>query len=127
LHATLAANEDLVVTYTAALLTLALIGASATVAKAECRDCAPPGRHYDSIEVIRTVREVDHSRVIDTRSEVMTRVRVVAPMPVVKTVEIVVRRYRVIEVPNTSYVSVVSYPVNRYHRIRHSRWLRVRG
>ena len=82
-------------TYTAALLTLALIGASATVAKAECRDCAPPGRHYDSIEVIRTVREVDHSRVI--------------------------------EVPNTSYVSVVSYPVNRYHRIRHSRWLRVRG
>jgi len=115
------------VKHTAALLTLALIGASATVANAECRDCTPPDRHYDSIEVIRTVREVDHSRVIDTRSEVMTRVRVVAPMPVVKTVEIVVRRYRVIEVPNTSYVSVVSYPVNRYHRIRHGRWLRVRG
>jgi hypothetical protein len=125
LRATLAANEGCVVKHTAALLTLALMGASATVANAECRDCAPPGRHYDSIEIIRTVREVNHSRVINTRSEVITRVRVVAPMPVVKTVEIVVRRYRIIEVPNTSHVSMVSYPVN--HGIRHGRWLRVRG
>jgi hypothetical protein len=113
--------------HTAALLTLALIGASATVANAECRDCAVPDRQYDTEEVIRTVREVDHSRVINTRSEVITRTRVVAPMPMVKTVEIVVQHYRVIEVPNTSYVSMVSYPVNRYHRGRHGRWLRVRG
>ena len=116
--------------HAAALLTLALIGASANVANAECRDCATPDKHYDTEEVIRTHREVDHSRVINTRSEVITRTRVVVPMPVVKTVEIVVQRYHVIEVPHTSYVSLVSRPVHRCHRGRHGgcgRWLRVRG
>ena len=111
-------------------MTLALIGASVNVANAECRDCATQDKRYDTEEVIRTHREVDHSRVINTRSEVITHTRVVVPMPVVKTVEIVVQRYHVIEVPNTSYVSLVSRPVHRCHRGRHDgcgRWLRVRG
>jgi len=42
---------------------------------AECADCAPR-RKYDSREVIRKVRNVDHSRVINTRTVVPVRSRI---------------------------------------------------
>ena len=39
-------------------------------ARAECVDCPRPREHYDTQETIRTTRDVDHSRVIETQSEV---------------------------------------------------------
>jgi hypothetical protein len=41
----------------------------------ECADCAPR-RKYDSREVVRKVRDVDHSRVINTRTVVPVRSRI---------------------------------------------------
>src|SRR4051812_35034215 len=41
----------------------------------ECADCAPR-RKYDSEEVVKNVRDVDHSRVINTRVVVPYRTRV---------------------------------------------------
>jgi hypothetical protein len=37
---------------------------------ARCRNCPAPRPHYDSQEVVRTTRDVDHSRVINTQSVV---------------------------------------------------------
>jgi hypothetical protein len=49
---------------------LAAAPASAQLAPAErCHDCPQPRNHYDTQETIRTVKEVDHSRVIETQSE----------------------------------------------------------
>ena len=48
---------------------------SATPRHGECADCAPR-RKYDSQEVVRKVRTVDHSRVINTRTVVPARSRV---------------------------------------------------
>lgn len=39
-------------------------------APGDCANCPPP-RHYDSTEVIKNSRDVDHSRVINTSSEVI--------------------------------------------------------
>ncbi len=33
-----------------------------------CKNCVAPRPHYDSREVVRTTRDVDHSRVINTQS-----------------------------------------------------------
>jgi hypothetical protein len=38
----------------------------------ECRNC-PPARHYGTQEVIKTTREVDHSKVIETQSVVPSK------------------------------------------------------
>src|SRR5207253_1584717 len=83
-----------------------------------CVDCVAPRRHYDTREVIKTHRNVDHSRVINTHSYVYKRPRVVqmAPVvrvPVIKVVEVVVQRYHVVEVPNYAYVPVVYRPAYR--------------
>jgi hypothetical protein len=44
--------------------------ASAQLLPAEkCYDCPKPRDHYDTQETIRTTRDVDHSRVIETQSE----------------------------------------------------------
>jgi hypothetical protein len=47
----------------------------ATTRHGECADCAPR-RKYDSEEVVKNVRDVDHSRVINTRVVVPYRTRV---------------------------------------------------
>ena len=41
----------------------------------DCADCPPP-RRYDSQEVVKKVRNIDHSRVINTRTVVPARTRV---------------------------------------------------
>ncbi|MEA2978671.1 MAG: hypothetical protein QOF09_494 [Alphaproteobacteria bacterium] len=41
----------------------------------DCADCPPP-RKYDSQEVVKKVRNIDHSRVINTRTVVPVRTRV---------------------------------------------------
>jgi hypothetical protein len=54
---------------------IAAAPASAQLLPAEkCYDCPKPREHYDTQETIRTTRDVDHSRVIETQSE--------APAPV---------------------------------------------
>lgn len=42
-----------------------------------CRDCVAPRPHYDTQEVVRTSRDIDHSRVINTQTvvPVSTKVR----------------------------------------------------
>jgi hypothetical protein len=59
--------------FAGAALIAALIAAapaSAQLAPAEkCYDCPQPRQHYDTQETIRTTRDVDHSRVIETQSE----------------------------------------------------------
>lgn len=37
---------------------------------ARCKNCPAPRPHYDSQEVVRTSRDIDHSRVINTQSVV---------------------------------------------------------
>jgi hypothetical protein len=116
--------------HAAALLTLALIAAFPNGSHADCADCVAPRRQYDSQEVIRTYQDVDQSRVINTTE---VRTRVVMPVPVIKTIEIVVQPYRVVEVPNYAYVPVRSRPVveSRCGRYGHQGWcgppLRVRN
>jgi hypothetical protein len=57
---------------------IAAVPASAQPAPAgKCYDCPQPRDHYDTQETIRTTRDVDHSRVIETQSEV--RVPAYAP------------------------------------------------
>ena len=56
---------------------IAAAPASAQLAPAEkCYDCPQPREHYDTQETIRTTRDVDHSRVIETQSEVPVSRRV---------------------------------------------------
>ena len=56
----------------AAALALGLVATGTTTAAAprnyDCVDCPPPSR-YDSEEVVRKIRNLDHSSVIDTRAE----------------------------------------------------------
>lgn len=55
----------------------AAASAAAQDAPAErCYKCPKPRDHYDSQEIVRTTREVDKSRVINTRSEVLVGRRV---------------------------------------------------
>jgi hypothetical protein len=48
---------------------------AATTPPRECADCAPR-KHYDEIEVIKNTRDVDQSRTINTKSEVVVPPRV---------------------------------------------------
>ena len=43
----------------------------------KCKGCAAPRPHYDSQEVVRTTRDVDHSRTINTQSVVQVPSRTV--------------------------------------------------
>jgi hypothetical protein len=59
--------------FAGAALIAALIAAAPASAQFDptekCYDCPKPRDHYDTRETIRTVKEVDHSRVIETQSE----------------------------------------------------------
>ena len=100
------------------VLGLALIAApaSATVRYA-CAKCAPL-KQYDSQQVVRSVKTVNHSRVINTAS-VVYRKRYVGPRPKVVTrvyvpatvVNIVVHKYRITHRPHPDAATRVVYPV----------------
>jgi hypothetical protein len=80
----------------------------------ECRDCdMQPRERYDSVEAVKTRRYVDHSRIVRTRSvvPVYRHAAPVVQVPAVTVVEFVVRRYHVVEVPQT-----YSYPAPAYRR-----------
>jgi hypothetical protein len=66
--------------FASAALIAALIAAapaSAQLAPAEkCHGCPQPREHYDTQETIRTTKDVDDSRVIETQSEVPVSRRV---------------------------------------------------
>lgn len=93
-----------------ALSILALVAtASAVAAKdrraVKCPGCEP-AKHYDTQEVIKTVREVDRSRVVNTTSVV---VRPVYIRPVRTVVNFVVHHYKVVSRP----IDFERYPAPR--------------
>ena len=59
--------------FAGAMLIAGLIAAAPAAAQLvpaeKCYDCPQPREHYDTQETIRTTRDVDHSRVIETQSE----------------------------------------------------------
>mgnify|MGYP007116559025 FL=1 len=92
----------------------------------KCYDCPKPRDHYDTQETIHTTKDVDHSRVINTQSEVVVgrraretnhliiRENETHDVGVVQhnhTIYEVEPRY-VIRIPK---VTVVSYVTQRYH------------
>jgi hypothetical protein len=80
----------------------------------ECRHCdVRPRKRYDSVEVIKSRRHVDHSRIIRTQSvaPLYRHAHPVVSVPAVTVVEYVVRHYHVVEVPQA-----YSYPAPAYRR-----------
>lgn len=60
------------------LLVLAAAPAFADArAKSRCKDCPAPRPHYDSQEIRKTTRDVDHSRTIETQTVVPVRPRTI--------------------------------------------------
>jgi hypothetical protein len=114
-----------------ALLMVGLVAAAVPAAAQDartgkCHDCPKPRDHYDSQEIVRTTRDVDRSRVINTQSEVVVGRRIketnhliirenqTRDVGVVQhnhTIYEVTPRY-VIRVPR---VIVVNYVMQRYH------------
>jgi hypothetical protein len=74
-------------------------GAAENRAAAECVGCDTPKKKYDSVEVIRTIKNVDRSRVINTTTVVPYIRGPVVSVPIVTRVQIIVHRYEVEEVP----------------------------
>jgi hypothetical protein len=67
--------------FAGAVLMVGLLAAAAPAAAQDaragkCHDCPKPRGHYDSQEIVRTSRDVDRSRVINTQSEVVVGRRV---------------------------------------------------
>ena len=67
----------------------------------ECDNCGAPRKKYHSVEVIKSHRNIDRSRVIHTRTvvPVYRRARPVVRVPVVTVVQYVVHQYRVVDTP----------------------------
>jgi hypothetical protein len=91
-----------------------LAPAPAVAPPVACENCAPP-RIYDSQEVIKRIREIDHSKVINT-TEIVPIIRY-APeppqperrlvrVPSVTVVHFVTHQYKVIEGPVATYAEV---------------------
>ena len=86
----------------------------AAVPPVVCENCKPP-RIYDSYEVIKKIREVDHSRVINTTEVVPVYRYAPEPpqperrlvrVPSVTVVHFVTHQYKVIEGPVATYAEV---------------------
>ena len=120
----------------APIATPAVAGDAPAASVEDCADCQAP-RRYDSEEVIRSTREVDRSRVINTTTVVPVYRHAPAPRPAtvyvrsaVTVVNFVTRHYHVTE----HAVDFAAVPVYRRarvcHDVRHGscrRMLRVRG
>ena len=97
----------------------------AAESQAECLNCAP-SKNYDSVEVIRNVREVDHSRVIETTSVVPMyrsapeRALRLVDAPPVTIVHFVTHEYPVLAEPAVSYGEFL--PPRRLYRDRGHSW-----
>lgn len=103
----------------------------------DCPGCPPP-RQYDTFEVIKKIKEIDRSRVINTTTVVPVvryvperapKPEVLYVRPSVTVVNFVTQRYRVTEQP----VGFAAVPVQQGPRIKSCRdggcrpYLRVRG
>jgi hypothetical protein len=101
----------------AALVLVALNGrASATeglMPAPACTDCDTP-KQYDTQEVVKTHRDIDHSRVIDTTSYEGKPARIRSD---VTLVNFVVHKYRVIE--STELVSAGEAAPRRHRSCKH--------
>jgi hypothetical protein len=89
-----------------------------TYAPKECADCPPP-KHYDKIEVVKTSRDVDQSRVLNTESvvQVPPRVKEVNKLVIheneTRNVGVIQHNHRIIE-KEIRYVKRA--PVYRHHQ-----------
>jgi hypothetical protein len=78
---------------------------------ADCADCPPP-RTYEDRKVVKKVRDIDRSRVINTVTVVPVGRRIakeprhVRYIPIQTRVEIITHNYRVVERPDTVAVEV---------------------
>ncbi|WP_157100449.1 hypothetical protein [Rhodoplanes sp. Z2-YC6860] len=91
-----------------------------------CHNCPAPRDHYDTQEIIRTSRDVDRSRVINTQSEVVVGRRLKESNHLVihenetRNVGVIQHNHTVYEVEpryvmRVPKVTVVSYVTQRYH------------
>ena len=91
-----------------------------------CHNCPAPRDHYDTQEIIRTSRDVDRSRVINTQSEVTVGRRLRETNHLVihenetRNVGVIQHNHTVYEVEpryvvRVPKVTVVSYVTQRYH------------
>jgi hypothetical protein len=91
-----------------------------------CYNCPVPRDHYDSQEIIRTTRDVDRSRVINTQSEVVVGRRLRETNHLIirenetRNVGVIQHNHTVYEVEpryvmRVPRVTVVSYVTQRYH------------
>jgi hypothetical protein len=120
--------------------TLAILAASLAVAFAaqaqaqsarDCKDCPKPRPHYDSQEVRKNTRTIDHSRTIETRTVVpvkrrtVTRNHLVIHKNTTRHVGTVRHRHTIVE-REIRYVrprapTVVNFVVHDYRIVRR-RW-----
>lgn len=106
--------------------TFAAAPASAQLAPAQkCYDCPQPRDHYDTQETIRSTKDVDHSRVIETQSEVPVSRRVKETNHLIirenetRNVGVVQHNHTIIErvpryVVRVPVVTTVSYVTQQY-------------
>ena len=92
----------------------------------KCYDCPAPRDHYDTQETVRTTRDVDKSRVINTQSQVVVGRRLKETNHLVirenetRNVGVVQHNHTVYEVEplyvmRVPKITVVSYVTQRYH------------
>jgi hypothetical protein len=112
------------------LLGLALVGGAASASERKnCRNCPAPRPHYDSQEVVKTSRDIDHSRVIETQSVVPVKRRLVTKNHLVvhdrqvRHVGVVRHRHTIIEkevryIRRAPPLTQVNYVVHDYRAVR---------
>ena len=114
---------------------LSLLAAMAEPALAsdyrKCKNCAKPRPHYDSQEVVRTTKDVDHSRVINTQTvievpsrKVRTHNHLVIRKNTIRHVGVVRHKHTIIEKeirykrPHVQAPPVVvNFVTQRYHTV----------
>jgi hypothetical protein len=79
-----------------------------------CKNCVKPRPHYDSQEVVRTTKDVDHSRVINTQSVVYVK----GPKPVRTHNHLLIRKNTIRHVGVVRHNHLIIEKEIRYRRPR---------
>ena len=114
-----------------ALMFAALTASAEAQYDRPCKDCPAPRPHYDSQEVKKNTREIDHSRVIETQTVVpakrrtVTKNHLVIHKNTIRHVGTVRHRHTIVE-KEIRYVrprapTVVNFVVHEYRPVRR-RW-----
>jgi hypothetical protein len=79
-----------------------------------CKSCVKPRPHYDSREVVRTTKDVDHSRIINTQSVVYVK----GPKPVRTHNHLLIRKNTIRHVGVVRHNHLIIEKEIRYRRPR---------